>query len=55
MKTLPLSDFLRYYDLILELHMIFPNVDFVFRPHPRLFTTLVNNNFWTQEEMERYI
>jgi len=55
MEALPLSNFLKYYELILEMPILFPNVDFVFRPHPLLFTTLVNNKLWTQEEIEHYI
>lgn len=55
MEALPLSNFMKYYNLILELPVIFPDIDFVFRPHPLLFTTLVNNNIWTQEEIEHYI
>ena len=46
---------MKYHELILELPIMFPNVDFVFRPHPLLFTTLINNNFWTQEETENYL
>ena len=54
METLPLSNFLKYNDLILELPVMFPDVDFVFRPHPLLFTTLVNEGIWTQEEVAYY-
>lgn len=55
MDALPLSNFLKYYDLVYELPEIFPNIDFVFRPHPLLFTTLINNGIWTREETHRYI
>lgn len=52
---IPLSNFLYYYKLILQLPKIYPGVDFVFRPHPLLFTTLVNKRIWTQEQVEQYI
>lgn len=55
MDILPLSNFLLYHDLILELPEMFPNVDFVFRPHPLLFTTLVNYGFWTMQQVEEYL
>lgn len=55
MKELPLSNFLKYYDLILELPAIFPKTDFVFRPHPLLFTTLVNEGIWTLKQVEEYL
>lgn len=54
-NDLPLSNFLKYSDLILELPLLFPNVDFVFRPHPLLFTVLVNEGLWSHEKVEQYI
>lgn len=53
--ALPLSNFLSYYDLILELPDLFPNVDFVFRPHPLLFVNLVNKKYWTENQVSEYI
>ena len=55
MPSLPLSNFLSYYDLILQLPEMFPDIDFVFRPHPLLFTALINNNFWTKEQVNDYL
>lgn len=55
MKYLPLSNFLTYNDLILELPVMFPNINFIFRPHPLLFTTLINSNIWSNEEVDNYI
>lgn len=55
MKELPLANFLRFPNLIFELNAMFPDIDFVFRPHPLLFTTLVNNNLWTQDMVNEYI
>ena len=54
-EDIPLSNFLEYSDLILDLPDIFPNVDFVFRPHPLLFSTLINEGFWTSEKLDKYI
>lgn len=55
MKQLPLSTFLEYHNLILNLPSLFPEMDFVFRPHPLLFTTLINNNIWSDIEVSSYI
>ena len=55
MKELPLSNFLKYSNLILQLPIIYPEIDFVFRPHPLLFTTLINDCNWTEEQVEKYI
>lgn len=55
MKELPLSNFLRFPELIFDLNRMFPNIDFVFRPHPLLFTTLVNCGVWTQKMVDEYI
>ncbi len=52
---LPLSNFLSYSDYIMELPLLFPQVDFVFRPHPLLFTNLVSKGLWNKEKVERYI
>ena len=51
----PLSNFLSYYKLILELPTLFPNIDFIFRPHPLLFTNLVNQNIWSKEDVTEYL
>lgn len=54
-KELPLSNFMEYSEVIFELKRRFPNIDFVFRPHPLLFTNLVNNGIWTQDEVDNYL
>ena len=51
----PLSNFLSYYDLILELPELYPSIDFVFRPHPLLFSTLINAKLWTKEQVDTYL
>ncbi|SFO34218.1 hypothetical protein SAMN05216351_1075 [Pseudobutyrivibrio sp. JW11] len=54
-EVLPLSNFLKYSDFILELPKLYSNVDFVFRPHPLLFTNLINNNIWDSDQVEKYL
>lgn len=53
-KTLYLSNFLIYYNLIIELPDLFPDIDFVFRPHPLLFINLINQHKWSKEMVEKY-
>lgn len=55
MKRLPLSNFCDYYNLIISLPNMFPEVDFVFRPHPLLFTTLINEGIWNEKQVEQYL
>ncbi len=54
-QTLDLSNFLEYYNLILELPSLFPKMDFVFRPHPLLFTNILNTKTWTQKQVDDYL
>lgn len=54
-ETLNISNFLQYADLFIELPKRFPQVDFVFRPHPLLFDNLLAHNIWTQEEIDDYL
>ncbi len=55
MAALPLSNFLRYAGFFLDLPKRYPDVDFVFRPHPLLFITLANDELWGKERVERYL
>lgn len=55
MPSLPLSNFLNNYDFILELPKKYPEVNFIFRPHPLLITTMINLGYWTQEQADDYI
>ena len=54
-KNLPMSNFLLYYELITELPVRFPDMDFIFRPHPLLFINLINEGLWTQNEVRNYL
>lgn len=53
--ALPLSNFLKYKNFILTLPPKFPQVDFVFRPHPLLFINMINEGFWTETDKNTYI
>lgn len=52
---LELSNFLRYSDFFIKLFKKYPNIDFVFRPHPLLWINLENNNIWTKRQINKYI
>lgn len=52
---LPLSNFDKYADFFLKLPDLYPNINFIFRPHPLLFTTLIKEGVWTNEKVEEYI
>lgn len=54
-EGLTLSNFLKYYIFFLELPKKYPDIDFVFRPHPLLFTAIINNKVWTKEKVEKYL
>ncbi|MBO7370837.1 MAG: hypothetical protein J6U11_07360 [Campylobacter sp.] len=54
-NVLQISNFLYYYDFILTLPQKFPNVRFIFRPHPLLFTNLLNQGFWSKEQVDEYL
>lgn len=53
--TLALSNFERYADYFLELPRKHPELDFVFRPHPFLFTVLARPGKWGRAKAERWI
>lgn len=55
MQSLPLSNFLDNYDFILELPKMYPDIKFIFRPHPLLFVNMVNEGHWTIEQVNQYI
>lgn len=54
-RLLALSNFQKYAEFILELPEKYPEIDFVFRPHPLLFYNLVSTNIWSKEKKEHYI
>lgn len=54
-KTLDIGNFLKYYGLFKRLPALYPDIDFVFRPHPLLFPNLLSHKLWTQEMIDEYI
>lgn len=54
-QGLELSNFLAYSEFFLKLPKLYPEIDFVFRPHPLLFVTLKNNDLWGNEKTEKYL
>lgn len=54
-SLLEISNFLRFSDYFLELPKRYPNVEFVFRPHPFLFAVLSRDAFWGRERCDRWI
>ena len=51
----PVGNFLEYAPFFLELPRLYPDIDFIFRPHPALFDKLYGDRFWTIEEINSYI
>lgn len=54
-KQLHISNFLTYAELFVELPRMFPDIDFVFRPHPLLFHNLVAYNIWHENQIKHYM
>ena len=54
-NKLNIGNFVTYAQFFLTLPKRYPEIDFVFRPHPLLFKNLINYNVWTQEEIDQYI
>lgn len=54
-KALDISNFLRYKDFFVQLPLKYPEIDFVFRPHPLLFSNLLEKGLWTQEQIDGYL
>ncbi|HCU01665.1 MAG: hypothetical protein UR66_C0017G0010 [Candidatus Moranbacteria bacterium GW2011_GWE1_35_17] len=53
-KLLKISNFLKYHKFFLELPKLYPNIDFVFRPHPLLIVQLRKPEFWGEEKTKKY-
>lgn len=51
-KELDLSNFLTYSDLFLELPKLYPEIDFIFRPHPLLKYNLTK--YWGESKTNKY-
>ena len=53
--SIQISTFLLFADMFLELPARYPEVQFVFRPHPMLFPKLADDKFWGREKAEKYL
>ena len=54
-EALRLSNFLEFSDFFLELPKLYPQIHFIFRPHPLLFDTIKQNpNLWN-DNVESYL
>lgn len=49
------SEFINFYDVLVDLPGKYPQIDFVFRPHPFLFSYLLEDGEWTKEQIDSYI
>ncbi|MBQ3060686.1 MAG: hypothetical protein IJD16_10315 [Desulfovibrio sp.] len=54
-NTLSLSNFLNYSDFILTLPSNYPEIDFIFRPHPALFIFLRSYKKWGEKKTNQWI
>lgn len=52
---LSMGNFDLYANFFLELPKLYPNIDWIFRPHPLLFWTMINLGYWTEETKLKYI
>jgi hypothetical protein len=52
--TICFSTFLQYAEFFLWLPKKYPDIDFVFRPHPLLKVSLLNSSIWTKEQIIDY-
>ena len=53
--SLQVSNFLKYAELFQRLPEMYPQIDFIFRPHPYLLKHLVKLGAWTQEQTDDYM
>ena len=54
-EILNLGNFLRYLDFFTELPDRYPDIDFVYRPHPFLLTTLRKPTYWGSNKTDNYV
>lgn len=54
-KILSLANFIVYADFFKELPDRYPEIDFVFRPHPFLFKVMSRPNLWGPAKVDAYI
>jgi hypothetical protein len=54
-RQLSLANFFRYADYFMQLPDRYPEIDFVFRPHPFLFKVISRPGMWGQERVDAYV
>ena len=54
-EILGLSNFLKYAEFFSRLPDSYPQLDFIFRPHPSLFLQLSDENYWGKLKVAAYI
>jgi len=54
-KTLNISNFMTYAEFFIDLPKRYPQIDFVFRPHPLLFSNLLRWGIWTASDINEYL
>ncbi len=52
---LNISNFIRLSDFYLRLPSLYPNIKFIFRPHPLMFVVLAREDVWGEERVKTYI
>ena len=52
---LQLSNFVKYASFIMGLPQKYPEIDWIFRPHPLLMPTMVSRCFWTEAERSAWL
>lgn len=53
-SALQLSNFFRYSEFFFTLFEKYPQIDFIFRPHPLLLTALRKPEYWGEQKAEAY-
>ena len=53
--ALGLSNFYNYSELFLKLPKMYPQINFIFRPHPALFMLLSQKKYWGEEKVNEYL
>lgn len=54
-NPLPLSNFMRYSEFFLQIFEKYPQIDFIFRPHPLLMVALAKEEHWGAKRVEAYL
>ncbi len=53
--SISISNFLMYYEFFLKLPYMYPDIHFIFRPHPLLFVKLAKKEFWGEKRVKEYL